>query len=73
MKATATGKTTGQGKQLNGKEHQERRERGNRCTSRKRKYKWEGKANVEGESGTEQFERTEHKHEKAAVQMSQNK
>lgn len=42
------------------KEHQERSERGSRCTDRKRKYKWEGKANVEGES-TDQFERTEHK------------
>lgn len=53
----STGETVGQKK-----EHQERNERGNRCTGRKRKYKWEGKANVEGESNIDQFERTEHKH-----------
>lgn len=41
------------------KEHQERRERGNRCTGRRRKYKWEGKTNVEGESNTDQFERAQ--------------
>lgn len=54
------------------KEHQERSKRGNRCTGRKRKYKWEGKAIVEGESSPDQFERTKQKLQNRWVKTNEN-